>query len=58
MESMSFSGDIPHYFSPYFSTTLQDAEYRDLPGSSPTSVSFSSPAKVGFIHLDLTGEYE
>jgi hypothetical protein len=55
---MSFSGAIPYYFNPYFSTTLQDAEYRDLPGSSPASVSFSSPAKVGFIHFDLTGEYE
>jgi hypothetical protein len=58
MESMSFSGDIPYYFIPYFCSALQDAEYRDLPGSSTASVSFSSSAKSGFSHLDLTGEDE
>ena len=56
MESMSFSGDIPYYFIPYFCSALQDAEYRDLPGSSPATVSFSSAAKVGFIHLNLSWE--
>jgi hypothetical protein len=35
----SFSIDIPYPFNPYFSPALEDAEYRDLPGSSPTPVS-------------------
>jgi hypothetical protein len=54
----SFSIDIPYRFNPYFYPALEDAEYRDLPGSSLATVSFSSPAKVGFIHLGLTEEYE
>ena len=52
------TSDILNNFYPNFSSALQDPEHGNLPGSSPASVSFSSPAKVGFIPLNLTGEYE
>jgi hypothetical protein len=36
--------------------SFQDREYRDLPGSSSATVSFSSSTEIGFIHLDLSGK--
>ena len=50
----SLTGDILNNFHPDFSSALQDAEHRDLTGSSPTPVSLSSPAKVRLVHLNLS----
>ena len=52
----SFTLNILHHFNPDLSSPFQDAEDRDLASSSPSPFSFSSPAEVRFIHLDLAGE--
>ncbi|MEI8330049.1 MAG: hypothetical protein WCF90_00035 [Methanomicrobiales archaeon] len=54
----SLTGDILNNFHPDFSSALQDAERRDIPGSPATTVSLSSPAKIRLIHLNLPEKSE
>jgi len=54
----SLAGAILNNFHPDFSSALQDAEHRNLTGSSATTVSLSSPAKVRLIHLNVHGKSE
>jgi hypothetical protein len=36
--------------------SLQDTEYRNFTGGSPSSVTFAPTAEIGFIQLDLSVE--
>jgi len=47
------SSDFLYNLNPDLSPALQDTEHRDLPGCSPATVSFLSPSKIRFIHLNL-----
>ena len=38
------------------SLPLQNAEYRDFPGRPATSLSFSLPGKIRFVHLDFAAQ--
>jgi len=54
----SLTGDILNNIQPGFSSTLRDAEYRDITDSSATMVPLFSPSKVRLIHLNLHGKSE
>ena len=54
----SLTGDILSNINTDFLSAFQDAEHRDLTGSSATPVSLSSPAKLRLIHLYLPGKSE
>jgi len=46
--------DILYNVDPDFSPALQDTEYRDLPGSSPATISFFPPSKIRINQLSLS----